>query len=142
MNRYDWNKFINIFELFYHMVSENGLLSYENPNYHLGPSNRLDDALNSNTENIYENIYQELDDICNMGHGIKAPIPIGGTGRRAYASLDIESMGVDVNTGPLTRSDSQNFVDNRRLVTLTYFFSYRGDRYLVGVLQYQEETRG
>ncbi|KAJ8929502.1 hypothetical protein NQ314_017795 [Rhamnusium bicolor] len=53
------------------IVSENGLLSYENPNYHLGPSNRLDDALNSNTENVYEDIYQELDDICNMGHGVK-----------------------------------------------------------------------
>ncbi|KAG5881121.1 hypothetical protein JTB14_032296 [Gonioctena quinquepunctata] len=89
---------------------ENGLLSYENPNYHLGPSSRLDDALNSNTENIYEDIYQELDDICNMGHGVKGPITSNAS-RKAYAALDIGSMGVDINTGPLT----QNYVDNRSL---------------------------
>lgn len=98
------------------MFSENGLLSYENPNYHLGPSSRLDDALNSNTENIYENIYQELDGICNMGHGIRTtgPVNTAGSGRKAYASLDIESMGVDINTGPVTRINSKVFFDNRR----------------------------
>ncbi|XP_076273871.1 protein Fe65 homolog isoform X3 [Rhynchophorus ferrugineus] len=91
---------------------ENGLLSYENPNYHLGPSNRLDDALNSNTDNLYEDIYQELDDICNMGHtGLKSSVN-GGTGRKAYAALDVESMGVDITTGPLTPS---NLVDNRSI---------------------------
>nr|XP_023021128.1 protein Fe65 homolog isoform X3 [Leptinotarsa decemlineata] len=89
---------------------ENGLLSYENPNYHLGPSSRLDDALNSNTENIYEDIYQELDDICNMGHGVKGPITSNAS-RKTYAALDIGSMGVDISTGPLT----QNYVDNRSL---------------------------
>ncbi|CAH1104122.1 unnamed protein product [Psylliodes chrysocephalus] len=88
---------------------ENGLLSYENPNYRLGPSNRLDDALNSNTDNLYENIYQELDEICNMGHGVKGSITTNAS-RKAYAALDINSMGVDVNKGPLT----QNYVDNRR----------------------------
>lgn len=93
---------------------ENGLLSYENPNYHLGPSNRLDDALNSNTENIYEDIYQELDDICNMGHGVKGALS-GNAGRKTYASLDIGSMGVDINTGPLTQINSSNFIDNRSL---------------------------
>ncbi|CAG9859848.1 unnamed protein product [Phyllotreta striolata] len=87
---------------------ENGLLSYENPNYRLGPSNRLDDALNSNTDNIYENIYQELDDICNMGHGVKGSITSNAS-RKTYATLDITSMGVDVNKGPVT----QNYVDNR-----------------------------
>lgn len=30
------------------LVAENGLLSYENPNYHLDPA-RLDDALNRNS---------------------------------------------------------------------------------------------
>ncbi|XP_030749835.1 protein Fe65 homolog isoform X2 [Sitophilus oryzae] len=92
---------------------ENGLLSYENPNYHLGPSKRLDDALNSNTENLYDEIYQELDDICNMGHtGVKSSVN-GGTGRKAYAALDVESMGVDITTGPLGPS---NLIDNRRNV--------------------------
>ncbi|XP_056648209.1 protein Fe65 homolog isoform X1 [Diorhabda carinulata] len=88
---------------------ENGLLSYENPNYRLGPSTRLDDALNSNTENIYEDIYQELDDICNMGHGGKGSIATNAS-RKAYAALDITSMGVDINKGPVT----QNYMDNRR----------------------------
>lgn len=92
---------------------ENGLLSYENPNYHLGPSKRLDDALNSNTDRIYEDIYQELDDICNMGHtGVKSSVNVT-TGRKTYAALDVESMGVDITTGPLA---SSNLIDNRRNV--------------------------
>ncbi|XP_056648212.1 protein Fe65 homolog isoform X2 [Diorhabda carinulata] len=93
---------------------ENGLLSYENPNYRLGPSTRLDDALNSNTENIYEDIYQELDDICNMGHGGKGSIATNAS-RKAYAALDITSMGVDINKGPVT----QNYMDNRSLFDKT-----------------------
>lgn len=84
-------------------------MSYENPNYHLAPSKRIDDALNSNTENLYEDIYQELDDICNMGH--TKGLVSGGAGRKAYAALDVESMGVDITTGPLAPS---NLVDNRR----------------------------
>lgn len=93
-------------------VSENGLLSYENPNYHLDPT-RLDDALNSNTDELYEELYQELDDICNLGTGVKAPLS-GGPGRKGYATLDIGSMGVDINTGPVTNIDSSNYTDNRR----------------------------
>lgn len=89
------------------------MLSYENPNYHLDPA-RLDDALNSNTaEDLYEELYQELDDICNMGTGIKGPLSTG-PGRKAYAALDIGSMGVDINTGPVTTIDSTNYTDNRR----------------------------
>ncbi|KAK9693438.1 Phosphotyrosine interaction domain (PTB/PID) [Popillia japonica] len=90
--------------------NKNGLLSYENPNYHLDPA-RLDDALNSNTDEIYEELYQELDDICNLG--VKGQIS-SGTGRKAYASLDIGTMGVDINTGPVTHIDSSNYTDNRR----------------------------
>jgi hypothetical protein len=90
---------------------ENGLLSYENPNYHLDPT-RIDDALNSNT-NIYEDIYQELDDICNIGHSIKEPL-LGGPGRKAYAALDIGTMGVDITSGPLTHISSSNINDNKR----------------------------
>ncbi|XP_071056763.1 protein Fe65 homolog isoform X2 [Onthophagus taurus] len=88
---------------------ENGLLSYENPNYHLDPT-RLDDALNSNTDEIYEELYQELDDICNLGGKLS-----GNTGRKSYASLDISTMGVDINTGPVTNLDPSNFTDNRSL---------------------------
>jgi amyloid beta (A4) precursor protein-binding family B protein 2 (Fe65-like) len=91
---------------------ENGLLSYENPNYHLDPT-RIDDALNSNT-NIYEDIYQELDDICNIGHSIKEPL-LGGPGRKAYAALDIGTMGVDITSGPLTHISSSNINDNKSI---------------------------
>ncbi|XP_049836125.1 protein Fe65 homolog [Schistocerca gregaria] len=93
---------------------ENGLLSYRNPNYHLDPA-RLDDALNSNTEQLYEELFSELDAVCNLsaaragGGGVgKQPqqaaptAPASGPGRRAYAALDIGSMGVDVSTGPVT----------------------------------------
>ncbi|CAH1989960.1 unnamed protein product [Acanthoscelides obtectus] len=94
---------------------ENGLLSYENPNYRLGPSDHLDDALNSNTEqNIYEEIYQELNDICNMGHGVKGPISSTAS-RKTYATLDVGSMGVDLNSGPVT----QDFIDNRSICDQT-----------------------
>lgn len=90
--------------------TENGLLSYENPNYHLDPA-RLDDALNSNTDEIYEELYQELDDICNLG--VKGQLS-SSAGRKTYASLDIGTMGVDINTGPVTHIDSSNYTDNRR----------------------------
>lgn len=93
-------------------ITENGLLSYENPNYHLDPI-RIDDALNSNT-NIYEDIYQELDDICNIGNSIKEPL-LGGSGRKTYAALDIGTMGVDITSGPLTHINSSNINnDNKR----------------------------
>ncbi|XP_065158070.1 protein Fe65 homolog [Atheta coriaria] len=93
---------------------ENGLLSYENPNYHLDPA-RLDDALNSNNtaDEIYEDLYQELDDICNMGHKSAALV---APNRKTYAALDIGSMGVDINTGPqVTHIDSSNYPDNRSI---------------------------
>ncbi|XP_050508540.1 protein Fe65 homolog isoform X2 [Diabrotica virgifera virgifera] len=106
---------------------ENGLLSYENPNYRLGPSNRLDDALNSNTESLYEDIYQELDDICNMGHGVKGSVTTNAS-RKAYAALDITSMGVDINKGPLT----QNYVDNRSLFEKMTKEDENGIQHIVG----------
>lgn len=93
------------------LFSENGLLSYENPNYHLDPA-RLDDALNSNTDDLYDELYQELDAVCNLSGGRKQAAP--NSGRRTYASLDIGSMGVDITTGPVTNLDSSNYTDNRR----------------------------
>lgn len=53
-------------------------------------------------------MYQELEDFCNMEHSMKS-----GPGRKGYASLDISSMGVDINTGPMTKFDSSNYTDNR-----------------------------
>ncbi|XP_014294249.1 protein Fe65 homolog [Halyomorpha halys] len=78
---------------------ENGLMSYENPNYHLP---RLDDALNSNTElSTYRDLlYSELEAICRP--------PVTSNSRKAYATLDIGSMGVDLNTGPITNLDTDN----------------------------------
>lgn len=97
---------------------ENGLMSYENPNYHFD-SARLDDALNSNTEdNIYEDIYQNIDDICNMVHGIKSSLTNNVSARKTYASLGIDSMGVDIKNGPLMKRDHDN-TDNKGLNEIT-----------------------
>lgn len=99
---------------------ENGLLSYENPNYHLDPA-RLDDALNSNLissveDDLYEEIISELDTVCNLsGRGRPGS---GSEGRKSYAALNITSMGVDVNTGPVTNLDSNKTeCDNRSIDT-------------------------
>lgn len=134
------------------MFSENGLLSFENPNYHLDPA-RLEDARNRNNDNRssspwYEKLYREhfgtvgLVDAedqhnrqyigCDWGSQIatthnhnslnrvyvnqlspeinrKTSHEVASNttmtkvqGRRTYATLDIESMGVDVTQGPLT----------------------------------------
>ncbi|KAJ8977113.1 hypothetical protein NQ317_005241 [Molorchus minor] len=100
-------------------TKENDLQSYENPNYHLNPSNRLYDALNSNTDDIYDSVYQELDNICNIGHGVNEPLNCN-VGRKSYATLDIESMGVDINKGPLTQISSSILIDNRRMGTANH----------------------
>jgi amyloid beta (A4) precursor protein-binding family B protein 2 (Fe65-like) len=104
------------------LFTENGLLSYENPNYHLDPA-RLD-ALNSNTEQLYDDLYDELDAVCNLattrtaskqtsqGGQQRQGSTAGGTpGRRGYAALDIGSMGVDVTTGPVTNLDTASTTD-------------------------------
>ena len=88
-------------------VSENGLLSYENPNYHLVH----EDQLNSNTEEdllYYQHLYQELGQrtgaISQAADAILDKQSLGGSQaapcRRGYKNLDIGSMGVDVTTGP------------------------------------------
>uniref|UniRef100_A0A0A9X2N4 Amyloid beta A4 protein-binding family B member 2 n=1 Tax=Lygus hesperus TaxID=30085 RepID=A0A0A9X2N4_LYGHE len=80
---------------------ENGLLSYENPNYHLP---NIDDALNSNTEisSYRQFLYSELETMCRS--------PATSNGRKTYASLDIGSMGVDITTGPVTTLDTDNCI--------------------------------
>ncbi|XP_046748709.1 protein Fe65 homolog isoform X4 [Diprion similis] len=100
---------------------ENGLLSFENPNYHLDPA-RLDDALNSNSgSSLYDELYQEL-----VGGGEVT----GGGGvdggvtrvqaRRTYAALDLGSMGVDVTQGPLTQESGEDAADNTDNHNLSY----------------------
>ncbi|KYN37979.1 hypothetical protein ALC56_07603, partial [Trachymyrmex septentrionalis] len=102
---------------------KNGLLSFENPNYHLDPA-RLDDALNSNGNgsSLYDELYQEL-----VGGGGRSGEVTGGGGgggtrvqaRRTYATLDLGSMGVDVTQGPLTQDsvtdDAPDNTDNHNL---------------------------
>ena len=71
----------------------------------------MDDALNSNENgsSLYDELYQEF-----VGNGGDAGRRgdnemTGGTkvqGRRAYAALNIGSMGVDVTQGPLTKDPS------------------------------------
>lgn len=92
------------------------MLSYENPNYHLDPA-RLDDALNSNLvpnveDDLYEEIINELDAVCNLSS--RGRPGSGSEGRKSYAALDVTSMGVDVNTGPVTNLDSNKKECNNR----------------------------
>lgn len=93
--------------------SENGLLSFENPNYHLDPA-RLDDALNSNSgSSLYDELY--LQELVGSGGGGEVTGGGGGTrvqARRTYAALDLGSMGVDVTQGPLTQDSGEDAADN------------------------------
>lgn len=87
----------------FNVVAENGLLSFENPNYHL-ESARFDDALNSNGtgNSLFDEFYQEL----VVGGGRSGEVTGGSGGRharRTYAALDLGSMGVDVTQGPVTQ---------------------------------------
>ncbi|XP_052122589.1 protein Fe65 homolog isoform X2 [Frankliniella occidentalis] len=86
---------------------ENGLLSYENPNYHL----LHEDQLNSNTEEdllYYEHLYAELSQRAQQG---VTPGQDDAAARRNYKNLDIGSMGVDVSAGPVLEDTAD--VDNR-----------------------------
>ncbi|XP_011500533.1 PREDICTED: amyloid beta A4 precursor protein-binding family B member 1-like [Ceratosolen solmsi marchali] len=84
------------------VLLENGLLSFENPNYHLDPA-RLDDALNSNENgsSLYDELYQELVGSGGRGGGSELTSNTRVQGRHTYPALDIGSMGVDVSQGPL-----------------------------------------
>jgi len=95
-------------------LSENGHLSFENPNYQFKPIGRIDaarmeDHLNSNVDldpsvpmSVYQELYQELETQRGLSRGNTR------TGsRKAYASMDITSMGVDLERGPLTNLDNK-----------------------------------
>ena len=124
-------------------LSENGHLSFENPNYQLGGGGgsvggggsssvdpaRLDDHLNSNIP-LPVSVFEELRDELEVGAALSsAGVVVGGGGscsnggggsgssgsrsprssskRKAYASMDITAMGVDVNEGPKTTLDNK-----------------------------------
>lgn len=66
-------------------IIENGLLSYENPNYHMDPQ-RIE-----RNSHLYEEILSELNQqtrTSNKPHMV--------SNRKDYAHLDIGSMGVDL----------------------------------------------
>merc|ERR1712127_654257 len=99
-------------------LSENGHLSFENPNYQLEPIGRIDSArmedhINSNIEpsvpmSVYQELYQELE-----GHRGLSNSSRGSSGsRRNYASMDITSMGVDLDRGPIVRNLDNKNVDS------------------------------
>eukprot|EP00095_Tigriopus_kingsejongensis_P004807 snap_masked-scaffold182_size278544-processed-gene-1.6 protein:Tk04807 transcript:snap_masked-scaffold182_size278544-processed-gene-1.6-mRNA-1 annotation:"amyloid beta a4 precursor protein-binding family b member 2-like isoform x3" len=99
-------------------LSENGHLSFENPNYQMSsidPS-RLDDHLNSNIQpsipvSVYEELKQELDTgKIRSGSGNNSSSgssPRSTHRRRNYANMDVSSMGVDVTQGPTTTLDNK-----------------------------------
>lgn len=67
--------------------SENGLTSYENPNYHMDPQHI------ERNSHLYEEILSELHNQQNHKSGGPAQQP---NNRKDYAQLGIESMGVDL----------------------------------------------
>jgi len=96
-------------------LSENGHLSFENPNYQLEPIGRIDparmeDHINSNIEpsvpmSVYQELYQELEGQRSLSNS-SGSVRSGGS-RRTYANMDINSMGVDLDKGPLTNLDNK-----------------------------------
>ncbi|XP_034938074.1 protein Fe65 homolog isoform X4 [Chelonus insularis] len=90
-----------------HGTAQNGLLSFENPNYHL-ESARFDDALNSNgtANSLFDEFYPELVVSGGRRDEVTGGIGSGGTrpARRFYCALNLGSMGVDVTQGPLTQN--------------------------------------
>ena len=69
-------------------TTENGLTSYENPNYHMDPQH-----LERNSH-LYEEILSELHNQQNGRAG--AHMPPQPNNRKDYAQMGIESMGVDL----------------------------------------------
>merc|ERR1719242_1438764 len=85
-------------------LSENGHLSFENPNYQLEPIGRLDparmeDHINSNIEpsvplSVYQELYQELG-----GHRGLSNSSGNHSGRRNFPNIDLQNMELDRGQG-------------------------------------------
>ena len=67
---------------------ENGLLSYENPNYHMDPQHI------ERNSHLYDEILSELHQQRSNNHHAKNNEIV--VGRKTYAKLDIGQMGVDL----------------------------------------------
>lgn len=81
---------------------ENGLLSYENPNYHMDPQ-RIE-----RNSHLYEEILSELQQQSNLRTSAKHMV----SNRKDYARMDISSMGVDLKEN-FTAADKQLMLDDQ-----------------------------
>ena len=101
-------------------MSENGHISFENPNYQLDPRRmaaidpaKLDDHLNSNfypsiPVSMFEELKEELDKFeSSSNDGSSIGESSSKANRKVYAAMDINSMGVDVCQGPKTTLDNK-----------------------------------
>lgn len=82
-------------------LTENGLLSYANPNYQLTAS---DENCNIEADDGFDDLYEDLDIACRVNRRS------GIHNRRSYATLDPSSMGVDVEveTTPMLSINAEN----------------------------------
>uniref|UniRef100_A0A336L526 CSON003423 protein n=1 Tax=Culicoides sonorensis TaxID=179676 RepID=A0A336L526_CULSO len=84
---------------------ENGLLSYENPNYHMDPQHI------ERNSHLYDEILSELHQQRSMNHHTKNNEIV--VGRKTYAKLDIGQMGVDLKenfTSPDSDTNKKSFM--------------------------------
>lgn len=88
------------------MITANGRLSFANPNYHLDPI-RLEEGLNSTSEEerrMYQEWFlRELEEACSLTN--KSNSRKKAESRLSYASLDVNDMGVDLESGPVINND-------------------------------------
>lgn len=91
---------------YFHLVSkilifstENGLLSYENPNYHMDPQ-RIEQ-----NSHLYEEILSELQ---QQNIPVRNNLPHLVSNRKDYARLDITSMGVDLKENFIATADKKS----------------------------------
>ena len=81
----------------------------------------MEDHLNSNIQqnvplSVYEELYQELEGMNHLSNTGRA-----GGSRRGYATLDMTTMGVDVEEGPITQpiKDTNKMSESRKLLSYT-----------------------
>lgn len=75
------------FSSIYLSYTENGLLSFENPNYHLDPKSI------KHNQNLFEELMSDSKQRSNTTNDETKVIM---NNRKGYACLDISSMGVDL----------------------------------------------
>ena len=94
-------------------TSTSSALSFENPNYAMA------DCINSNVPaSVLEELSRrhELETAAKKRSSTASSVGSGdsGSARRAYASLDIASMGVDVEGGPVTALSDNRIAEEKR----------------------------